>query len=65
MESIEQALHDKDGRAIMSLLEGGRIMKFAGGASIIAAGIDVVRRVRPVVVIIDKALGFQGIMDWT
>jgi two-component system, NarL family, nitrate/nitrite response regulator NarL len=39
-------------------------LKFAGGASTIAAGIEVVRAVRPAVVIIDKALGFQAISDW-
>ena len=39
-------------------------LKFAGGASTIAAGIEVVRAVRPAVVIVDKALGFQAIADW-
>jgi DNA-binding NarL/FixJ family response regulator len=39
-------------------------LKFAGGASTIAAGIEVVRAVRPAVVIIDKALGLQAIADW-
>jgi len=39
-------------------------LKFAGGASTIAAGIEIVRAVRPAVVIIDKALGYQGIVDW-
>src|SRR5271154_5329212 len=39
-------------------------LKFAGGASTIAAGIEIVRAIRPAVVIIDKALGYQGIADW-
>ncbi len=39
-------------------------LKFAGGASTIAAGIEIVRAIRPAVVIIDKALGFQAIADW-
>jgi two-component system nitrate/nitrite response regulator NarL len=39
-------------------------LKFAGGVSTIAAGIEVVRALRPSVVIIDKALGFQAIADW-
>jgi len=39
-------------------------LKFAGGASSIAAGIEIVRAVRPAVVIIDKALGYQAIADW-
>jgi DNA-binding NarL/FixJ family response regulator len=39
-------------------------LKFAGGASTIAAGIEIVRAVRPAVVIIDKVLGYQGIADW-
>jgi two-component system, NarL family, nitrate/nitrite response regulator NarL len=39
-------------------------LKFAGGASTIAAGIEIVRAIRPAVVIIDKALGYQAIADW-
>ncbi len=39
-------------------------LKFAGGASTIATGIELVRAVRPAIVLIDKALGFQGIADW-
>jgi DNA-binding NarL/FixJ family response regulator len=39
-------------------------LKFAGGASTVAAGIELVRAVRPAVVILDKALGYQAIADW-
>jgi two-component system, NarL family, nitrate/nitrite response regulator NarL len=39
-------------------------LKFAGGASTIAAGMEVVRALRPAVVVIDKALGYQAIADW-
>jgi DNA-binding NarL/FixJ family response regulator len=39
-------------------------LKFAGGASTIAAGIEIVRAIRPAVVIVDKALGYQAIADW-
>jgi DNA-binding NarL/FixJ family response regulator len=39
-------------------------LKFAGGASTIGGGIELVRALHPAVVIVDKALGFQGIADW-
>ncbi len=39
-------------------------LKFAGGASTIATGIELVRAVRSAIVLIDKTLGFQGIADW-
>lgn len=39
-------------------------LKFAGGASTIGAGIELVRAIHPAVVIVDKALGFQAIADW-
>jgi DNA-binding NarL/FixJ family response regulator len=49
---------------LRTLLRDCADLKFAGGASSIAAGIEIVRAIRPAVVIIDKALGFQAIADW-
>ena len=49
---------------LRTLLRDCTDLKFAGGTSTIANGIEMVRAVHPAIVLIDKALGFQAISDW-
>lgn len=49
---------------VRALLEDSPPLKFAAGCDSLAACRDLVRRVRPNVVILDKALGMQAVLDW-
>jgi DNA-binding NarL/FixJ family response regulator len=47
-----------------ALLENCAELKYAGAVTTLAAGIELVRTVRPSVVVIDRAFGLQPLMDW-
>ena len=49
---------------IRALLEDSPPLKFAAGCDSLASCRDLMRRVRPNVVILDKALGMQAVLDW-
>ena len=49
---------------IRALLEDTPPLKFAAGCDSLAACRDLMRRLRPNVVILDKALGMQAVLDW-
>ena len=49
---------------IRALLEDSPPLKFSAGCDSLASCRDLVRRVRPNVVILDKALGMQAVLDW-
>lgn len=47
-----------------ALLGNTASLRFAGALTTLAAGIELVRSLRPAVVVIDKSFGVQAIVDW-
>jgi DNA-binding NarL/FixJ family response regulator len=47
-----------------ALLENSGELKYGGAVTTLPAGIELVRSLRPAVVVIDKAFGIQPLMDW-
>lgn len=47
-----------------ALLENSEDLKFSGAVTTLPAGIELVRSLKPCVVLIDKAFGLQSLMDW-
>ncbi|MEX2263156.1 MAG: response regulator transcription factor [Bryobacteraceae bacterium] len=49
---------------IRSTLESCYDLKLVGTASSLSLGMEMVKNLQPTVVLIDKALGLQGVLDW-
>lgn len=49
---------------IRALLEPRRDLLLVGTESSIASGLDMVRNLKPAIVIVDKAFGAQALLDW-
>lgn len=47
-----------------ALLESSEDLKYSGAVTTLPAGIELVRNLKPCVVVIDKAFGLQPLMDW-
>jgi two-component system, NarL family, nitrate/nitrite response regulator NarL len=49
---------------LRSLLESQQDLFFVGAENSIAIGLDMVRHLKPAIVIIDKAFGIHAVLDW-